>query len=90
MIYLRRFKGDWATTAYLRRSFSNRRGYLSRGDNNEPKLVDENGAGPSGTRHDDNDNNGGGGSDNDDDLHKEDDQNDFMEDSDDDIDFGDH
>lgn len=88
MVYLRRFKGDWATTAYLHRSFSNRRGYLSREDDINPKPADENGAGPSGTRHDDD---GDGSSDNDDDLGKEDDQDDFMDDSEDgDIDFDDN
>ena len=42
--FLRRFHRDWATTAYLRRSFRNRRGYLKRG-------LDETGAGPSNSRH---------------------------------------
>ena len=44
MAFLRRFHRDWATTAYLRRSFRNRRGYLKRG-------LDKNGAGPSNSHH---------------------------------------
>jgi len=83
VIYLRRFKGDWATTAYLRRSFSNRRGYLNRDDGKDPRPADENGAGPSGTHHDDDDDVGSG---NNDDLGREDDEEDFMDDSDDDDD----
>lgn len=80
MAFLRRFKRDWATTAYLRRSFRNRRGYLKR----EPN-VDENGAGPSGTRHTDDDD------DDDDievdkDLAQESDEDDFMDGSEDDDD----
>lgn len=81
MPYLRRFKGDWATTTYLHRSFSNRRGYLNREDDENPKPVDENGAGPSGTCHEENDDDGSG---NDNNLGREDDEDEFMNDSDDD------
>ena len=56
-------------------------------DNDDPKPVDENGAGPSGTRHDDDN---GGNSDNSNDLGKEDDEDNFMEDSDDDVNFDDN
>ncbi|KAF9650274.1 hypothetical protein BDM02DRAFT_3185493 [Thelephora ganbajun] len=81
--YLRRFKGDWATTAYLRRSFCNRRGYLNRSDDKDPKTVDKNRSGPSGTNHDedeDDDVDIGG----DDDLRRENDQDDFANPSEDD------
>lgn len=81
MAFLRRFKRDWATTAYLRRSLANRRGYLKKcGD---PDQVDENGAGPSGagrnsvgSDHDDDDNG----------LSREDDEEDFVDDDEDDED----
>ena len=73
--FLRRFKRDWATTAYLRRSFQNRRGYLRKQAN---ELVDENGAGPSGT-HRVNDDDDDDDIDIDEDLAQEADQDDFMD-----------
>ena len=79
MAFLRRFKRDWATTAYLRRSLANRRGYLKKCD--DPNQVDENGAGPSGSGHsgidDDNDGDDNG-------LSREDDEDDFEDEDEDD------
>jgi hypothetical protein len=79
--YLHRFKGDWATVTYLRQSFTNQRGYLTRADDEDLMPVDEDGAGTSGTHHDDKNINNG----NNDDLGKEDDEGDFMDDSDNDF-----
>ena len=93
--YLRRFERDWASTDYLKRSFTNRRAYLAwlvndqntaGEDETETQQNDENRAGPSGTQHTDN-NNGANDSDTDS-LAHEDDEDDFMTNIDDDVDFG--
>ena len=80
--YLRRFENDWATSTYLHRTFSNRRGYL------HSRKTDAEGAGPSGACNSDDN---GSCSDSDDGLDddidnidKEDDADEFMNDSDDD------
>ena len=93
--YLRRFERDWASTDYLKRSFTNRHAYLARlvndqntvgEDETETQQNDENGAGPSGTQHTDN-NDRANDSDTDS-LAHEDDEDDFMDNIDDDVDFG--
>ena len=75
---------------YLHRSFSNRRAYLNTIEARQPGAHhdDENGVGPSGTRHSDNGNDGNDGdedrdAEDDRDLTKEDDEDEFT-DSDDD------
>lgn len=80
MAFLRRFHRDWVTTSYLRWSFRNRRAYLKRD-------LDENGAGPSSSRHAEHDDDVGD-IEIDDDLAQESDQDDFMDGSEDDDDEG--
>lgn len=88
MAYLRRFKGDWATSVYLHRSFSNRRAYLNTiEDRRSGRHDDEDGAGPSGTHRSDDDDHGEGGDENLGDknnLTREDDEDEFADSDDDD------